>query len=127
MANILPVVGDDWHDIYVSLRDPSEYQPAIQLAGSWDKWKRVRTSVRYKETIDSWAEEVEALLASEAIEAMKAHAQQPGGTAAAKWLAEKSYKDRKGVGRPKKLEAPVEASGASQRVSEDALRLFAVK
>jgi hypothetical protein len=127
MANILPVVGDDWHDIYVSLRDPSEYQPAMQLAGSWDKWKRVRNSVRYKETIDSWAEEVEALLASEAIEAMKAHAQQPGGTAAAKWLAEKLYKEKKGVGRPKKLEAPVEASGASQRVSEDAMRLFAVK
>lgn len=127
MANILPVVGDDWHDIYVSLRDPSEYQPAIQLAGSWDKWKRVRTSVRYKETIDSWAEEVEALLASEAIEAMKAHAQQPGGTAAAKWLAEKSYKATKGVGRPKKEAEPVDVSGDSQRISNDAQRLFAVK
>lgn len=127
MANILPVVGDDWHDIYVSLRDPSEYQPAMQLAGSWDKWKRVRNSVRYKETIDSWAEEVEALLASEAIEAMKAHAQQPGGTAAAKWLAEKLYKEKKAVGRPKKEKDEEDVSSDSKRISNDAQRLFAVK
>lgn len=127
MANILPVVGDDWHDVYVSLRDPSEYQPAMQLAGSWEKWKRVRNSVRYKETIDSWAEEVEALLASEAIEAMKAHAQQPGGTAAAKWLAEKLYKEKKGVGRPKKEKDEEDVSSDSKRISNDAQRLFAVK
>ena len=118
-------MNDSWHDIYVSLRDPSEYKPAMELAGSWAKWKKVRE--KHEETINSLAEEVEALLASEAIEAMKAHAQQPGGTAAAKWLAEKSYKATKGVGRPKKEAEPVDVSGDSQRISNDAMRLFAVK
>jgi len=117
-------MNDSWHDIYVSLRDPSEYKPAMELAGSWAKWKKVRE--KHEETINSWAEEVEALLASEAIEAMKAHAQQPGGTAAAKWLAEKSYKGAKGVGRPKQIKTPVEAPSDSERVLQDAKRLFVV-
>lgn len=117
-------MNDTWHDIYVGLRDPSEYKPAMELAGSWAKWKKVRA--KHEEEINSWAEEVEALLASEAIEAMKAHAQQPGGTAAAKWLAEKNYKERRGVGRPKQIKPAVEAPNDSERVLQDAKRLFVV-
>jgi hypothetical protein len=117
-------MNDTWHDIYVSLRDPSEYKPAMQLAGSWDKWKKVRA--KHEELINSWAEEVDAILSSEAIEVMKEHAKQPGGTAAAKWLAEKSYKGAKGVGRPKQIKTTVEAPSDSHRVQEDAKRLSLV-
>lgn len=115
-------MNDDWHDIYVGLRDPSEYKPALTLAGSWEKWQKIRK--KHSTIIDMWAEEVEALLASEAIEAMKAHAQQPGGTAAAKWLAEKSYKAKNSVGRPKKEEEKVNPQ--TERIAEDAKRLFVV-
>lgn len=117
-------MNDSWHDIYVSLRDPSEYKPAMALAGSWAAWQKVRK--KHEELINSWAEEVDAILSSEAIEVMKEHAKQPGGTAAAKWLAEKSYKGAKGVGRPKQIKTPVEAPSDSERVLQDAKRLFVV-
>ena len=55
---------------------------------------------------------------------MKSHAKQPGGTAAAKWLADKGYTDgsvKKAVGRPKKEE--VELPPIPSRIAGDMARL----
>jgi hypothetical protein len=117
-------MNNTWHDIYVGFLDPSEYKAAMALAGSWANWKKVRE--KHAATIDLWAEEVEAILTSQAIDAMKEHAKLPGGTAASKWLAEKTYKGAKGVGRPKLDKPVVEASSASDKVAEDVKRLFVV-
>jgi hypothetical protein len=113
----------DWHDEYVALRDPSEYKAAMRFAGSWAAWVAMRE--KHASTLDLWASEVDALLRSEAIEAIKAHAQAPGGTAAAKWLAEGQWKPKGAVGRPKKeKEQPAEDT---QRILEDVKRLRVVK
>lgn len=117
-------MNSTWHDTYVSFLDPSEYKAAIALAGSWEAWKKVRE--KHAETIDQWAEEVEAILTSQAIDTMKELSKQPGGTAAAKWLAEKTYKGAKGVGRPKQIKTPVEASSDSDKIAQDMKRLFVV-
>jgi hypothetical protein len=55
---------------------------------------------------------------------MKSHAKQPGGTAAAKWLADKGYAEegiKKAVGRPKKEE--VELPLIPSRIAGDMARL----
>jgi len=55
---------------------------------------------------------------------MKSHAKQPGGTAAAKWLADKGYATeavKKPVGRPKKEE--VELPPLPGRIAGDIARL----
>lgn len=117
-------MNNTWHDIYVGFLDPSEYKAAIALAGSWEAWKKVRE--KHAETINQWAEEVEAILTSEAIDTMKEHSKQPGGTAAAKWLAEKTYKGSKGVGRPKQDKPVVGLPSDSDKIAQDMKRLFVV-
>jgi len=113
-----------WKDVFLECRDPSEYQPAMQLLGDWEHWQEVRNHVLIKPHIDKWQAELEVKLRSEAISQMKQHAKQPGGTAAAKWLADKGYASegpKKAVGRPKK-EAEVVPLTPS-RIAGDIARL----
>jgi hypothetical protein len=80
--------------------------------------------VLIKPHVDKWQAELEIKLRSEAIQQMKLHAKQPGGTAAAKWLADKGYVQegtKKAVGRPKKdEELPTPMVG---RIAGDMARL----
>ena len=97
----------EWKDVFMEARDPSEYEPAMLLLGDWEHWQDVRAHALIKPHVDKWQQELEVKLRSEAIKQMKSHAKQPGGTAAAKWLADKGYAAetaKKGVGRPKKEE-----------------------
>jgi hypothetical protein len=94
----------EWHDVFLECRDPSEYEPAMALIGDWEHWQEIRNHALIKPHVDKWQEELAVKLKSEAIKQMKTHAKQPGGTAAAKWLAEKGYAQeatKKPVGRPK--------------------------
>lgn len=96
-----------WKEVFLDCRDPSEYSVAMALLGDWDHWLEVRNHPIIKPHVDKWHSELEVKLRSEAIQQMKVHAKQPGGTAAAKWLADKGYAHegaKKGVGRPKKDE-----------------------
>ncbi len=81
----------EWKEVFLDCRDPSEYSVAMALLGDWDHWLEVRNHPIIKPHIDKWHSELEVKLRSEAIQQMKAHAKQPGGTAAAKWLADKGY------------------------------------
>lgn len=95
----------EWKEVFLELRDPTEYTAAMALLGDWDHWQEVRNHPIIKQHVDKWQEELEVKLRSEAIRQMKDHAKQPGGTAAAKWLADKGYAQegtKKAVGRPKK-------------------------
>jgi hypothetical protein len=97
----------EWKDVFLDCRDPSEYQPAQLLLGDWEHWLEVRNHVLIKPHVDKWQAELEVKLRSEAIQQIKSHAKQPGGTAAAKWLADKGYAEegvKKPLGRPKKEE-----------------------
>ena len=114
----------DWKDVFLDCRDPSEYQPAQLLLGDWEHWLEVRNHALIKPHVDKWQAELEVKLRSEAIQQMKSHAKQPGGTAAAKWLADKGYAAegvKKAVGRPKKEE--VELHPLPSRIAGDMARL----
>jgi len=114
----------EWKDVFLDCRDPSEYQPAQLLLGDWEHWLDVRNHPLIKPHVDKWQSELEVKLRSEAIQQMKSHAKQPGGTAAAKWLADKGYAEegiKKAVGRPKKEE--VELSPIPSRIAGDMARL----
>ena len=114
----------EWKEVFLDCRDPSEYSVAMTLLGDWDHWLEIRNHPLIKPHVDKWHSELEVKLRSEAIQQMKAHARQPGGTAAAKWLADKGYAQegvKKGVGRPKKEEViPTPSLG---RIAGDMARL----
>jgi len=113
-----------WKEVFLDCRDPSEYSVAMTLLGDWDHWLEIRNHAMIKPHIDKWHKELEVKLRSEAIQQMKSHAKQPGGTAAAKWLADKGYASedvKKPVGRPKKEEdIPTPQTG---RIAGDMARL----
>ena len=114
----------EWKEVFLDCRDPSEYQPAQTLLGDWEHWLEVRNHVLIKPHVDKWQAELEVKLRSEAIQQMKSHAKQPGGTAAAKWLADKGYAEegvKKAVGRPKKEE--VALPPIPSRIAGDMARL----
>jgi hypothetical protein len=114
----------EWKDVFLDCRDPSEYQPAQLLLGDWEHWLEVRNHALIKPHVDKWQAELEVKLRSEAIQQIKSHAKQPGGTAAAKWLADKGYAEegvKKAVGRPKKEE--VALPPIPSRIAGDMARL----
>ena len=114
----------EWKDVFLDCRDPSGYAPAMALLGDWEHWLEVRNHALIKPHVDKWQAELEVKLRSEAIQQMKVHAKQPGGTAAAKWLADKGYAQeglKKPVGRPKKEEEVVTPS--TSRIAGDIARL----
>lgn len=111
-------------DVFLECRDPSEYSVAMALLGDWEHWLEVRNHVLIKPHVDKWQAELAVKLQSEAIAQMKQHARLPGGTAAAKWLAEKGYVDggvKKPVGRPKEVKEVVAPS--TGRIAGDMARL----
>jgi hypothetical protein len=113
-----------WKEVFLDCRDPSEYQPAQTLLGDWEHWLEVRNHVLIKPHVDKWQAELEVKLRSEAITQIKSHAKQPGGTAAAKWLADKGYAVegvKKPLGRPKKEE--VVLPPIPSRIAGDMARL----
>jgi len=114
----------EWKDVFLDCRDPSEYQPAQLLLGDWEHWVDVRNHPLIKPHVDKWQSELEVKLRSEAIHQIKSHAKQPGGTAAAKWLADKGYAEeglKKALGRPKK--EVVELPPIPSRIAGDMARL----
>lgn len=114
----------EWKDVFLDCRDPSEYSVAMLLLGDWEHWQDVRSHALIKPHVDKWQAELEVKLRSEAIQQMKSHAKQPGGTAAAKWLADKGYAleaTKKALGRPKKEE--VELPPIPSRIAGDMARL----
>jgi hypothetical protein len=101
---------DDWRKRFVAIADPTEYQAAIELAGSWAEWQRMKREwAEFREKIViEWLAEVEVKLRSEAISNLCAQAIDPKGSAAAKWIAEGRYKARK-PGAPSKAEVEKQA------------------
>lgn len=114
----------DWHEVYIECRDPSEYKPAMRLVGDWEHWLFLRNNSTLKPIMDLWADELDACLKSEALEALNTIAKSPNGATAAKWLAEQQYREKKPVGRPKKEKEEAPMDKDEQRILNDAQRLF---
>jgi hypothetical protein len=104
--------------MFLEARDPSEYAAAMSIVGDWDHWLQLRNHPQLKSVIDHWHAELQIKLRSEAIMDMVRHSKAPGGTAAAKWLADKGYAGevKKAVGRPKKEEGEPDHSHVEEKL-----------
>lgn len=120
----------DWGKRFVEIGDLTEYQAAIELAGSWVEWQRIKTEYgefRNKYLLD-WLAELEVKIRSEAIRALVgvAGSKTPSAAAAGKWLAEGRYKGKQ-AGRPSKAEIERQAkiqAKIDNSVDEDVARVF---
>lgn len=112
--------------IYLSYDDPTEYQFAIDIFGTWKYWQMIQSSPAVKRYVQEWREELEVKTKSEAlretIKASKGTSSQ--AFAAAKFIATEGWKSKRG--RPSKEEVErtkrVE-SRLSKDLSDDADRL----
>lgn len=118
---------EDWRRRFVSTADPTEYQAAIELVGTWKEWQSFKK--QWKEFRDviliEWLAEVEIKLRSESIRNLTIQAMDSKGAAAAKWLAEGKYKPRK-VGAPSNAEIEKQAkiqSRIDDEVEDDITRV----
>jgi len=119
---------------YMEIADPTEYQVAIKLLGSWEHWLALNKSKWFKGEVAAWRAELKIKLESERYNEMIAVLENPSSTETAKiqatkWLATRYGEKSSTVtkrGRPSKEEV---ASLAKQlateedELSEDALRI----
>ena len=99
-----------WRDAFVEICDPTEYEGALALVGSWDEWLRFKREwPEFRDVIlPRWLDEVEVRIRSGAVKNLCAQAKDPKGAAAAKWLAEGKYIPKQ-AGRPSKSQIEKEA------------------
>lgn len=104
--------------MFLDSRDPSEYSAAMEVVGDWDHWLTLRNHPNLKGHVDKWLQEMEVKMRSEAIQQLRMHAKAPGGTAAAKWLADKGYVEEKvKVGRPRKVQEEKDHSHVEEKLA----------
>lgn len=119
---------------YMAIADPTEYQVAIQLFGSWAHWQQLCSTKWFCEYLDVWRAELKIMLDSERYHEMVKNVADPKTTVAAtKWLA-----DRYGTGedqaskrgRPSKEEVANNVrrlTREKQDTNEDAARIGLTK
>ncbi len=84
-------------EIYLASLDPTEYQAAQDLLGSWKHWTVLCESDWFKPYLEEWRIELEVAIRSKAVSLMRAHSAGSSAAAAnaAKWIAEGKWKDKK--------------------------------
>lgn len=110
-----------WHEVFVEICDPTEYAAALELAGSWAEWNRMKLCwPGFKKYIEVWTDEVEIKIRSQAVMETIKQAKNKDSSAA-KWLAEGKYKP-KIAGRPTKAaierETKIQATAYSENEDE---------
>lgn len=90
--------------LYLEIADPTEWEFAQRCFANWDQWQRIANTYATKNNVAKWREELEIKLKSEAIKEMRNKAQDPKGTSAARWLAEKGWEEKRTPGAPSKEE-----------------------
>jgi hypothetical protein len=96
------------YEKYMAIGDPTEYQVAIQLLGSWDHWQALQKGKWFQEHLVGWRDELKTKLESKRYFEMEANVSDPKTTVqATKWLATRygeSAEKVKKRGRPTKVE-----------------------
>ena len=81
--------------LYLSLvpSDPTEYEFAMSVFGSWEVWDKMRTNASVKKEYTKWKNEAEVKIKSEALKVIIAEAKTSGKNAysAAKFLQAKGW------------------------------------
>lgn len=113
--------------LYLEIADPTEYEFAKTVFGSWKHWQRLCANAIIRPYIDEWREELEIKIRSQAIKSILQTARDEGskGTQAAKWLAEGKWQGT-GRGRPSKEEVERTKrihAGIKDEIDEDFERL----
>ncbi len=116
---------------YMEIADPTEYQVAVQIFGSWNHWQALMKSNWFMDHLNSWRFELRTKLESERYHEMLKHIEKDSNSTkamqATKWLAGR-YGDAKQAkrGRPSKLEkeqALKQSTEEDKMLSEDAKRI----
>ena len=107
------VVYKSARNIYLAQRDPTEYEAAQVLFGSWRHWKfMVKSCKWFRIKVEEWRDELEVQLRSEAIREIVADTtstKSRSSISSAKWLADSGWKTEDGRGRPSKKAVAKEA------------------
>lgn len=117
------------YKLYMEIADPTEYEFAMQVLGSWNHWQVLQKASWMKEYVQAWRDELAIKLRSKAIKAMVDVAVSEGakGTTAAKYLAEEGWNKGSGKGRPSKDKIEREANKIvriHEEVDEDIERMM---
>jgi len=117
------------HDLYMTIADPTEFAFAKVLLHRpdttfWDHWQRLLNTGDFMVYLTKWREELDAQIKSEAVERIKGLAIE--NVAAAKWLADKGYSEKRKAGRPSKQEVENEKklmATSEKTINDDAARI----
>ncbi len=119
-----PFKLSDWHKVYMAHSDVTEYGPAMELLGNWGHWMALRKNQTLGKIFDEWKLEVEIKIRSENVAVLMSHAKSPGGTAAAKWLAEAGFNPRDlRLRKSREMEEKIK-EGMISRIENDYKRLM---
>lgn len=78
------------YEKYMEISDPTEYQVAIQLFGSWDHWNALTRTKWFKDHLTGWRDELKTKMESERYHEMRDKVNDPkAGVQATKWLADR--------------------------------------
>lgn len=115
--------------IYLNCEDPTEYEAALKLFGSWEQWEKLITLDWFMEHLDEWRKELEVRIRSKAMKKIIKEAGEDSSKAvsAAKFIAQGKYKQElKKRGRPSKKEVKQELevqTNLEKEIQEDLKRL----
>jgi len=116
--------------VYLELRDPTEYTIATMCFYGWEHWQRLCAQEWFKKELDKWREELDTLIRADAFRTIAAATQKTDatGVAAAKYIAERGWEKNKPAkrGAPTKAEKKghlKEMSRYSKELEEDLKRL----
>ena len=117
--------------LYVSMvpNDPTEYEFAQTVFGSWEVWEKIKKAPQIAQFVKRWKNEVEIKVKSQAIQAIAMEMKEGGRSSfsAAKLLLEKGWLDKDNASQAKKKLAAKEQEEQDKQalslLSEDADRL----
>lgn len=93
------VVYPSLKKLYLECEDPTEYQFAKKHLLGWSHWQRLKANQALAHHFNAWREELDFLLASDAIAQIQDMSSD--NFQAAKWLADRNW-NKGSVGRPSK-------------------------
>jgi len=119
------------HKLYIAMvpNDPTEYEFAQTVFGSWETWQQMQKSPLLRGYFEKWRKEATVKIKSHAIQAIAMEMKEGGRSSfsAAKLLLEKGWLDKDNASQAKKkLQAKEEAEmdrEALHLLSDDAQRL----
>lgn len=117
--------------LYVAMvpNDPTEYEFAQTVFGSWEVWEKIKKAPQIAQFVKRWKNEVEIKVKSQAIQAIAMEMKEGGRSSfsAAKLLLEKGWLDKDNASQAKKKLAAKEQEEQNKEalslLSEDAQRL----